>query len=61
MRIVCGLDVHKDSVFVCILSENGDKFEAKYGVLTPELEELNQLLLNHFNFALNSSIIKTGG
>lgn len=28
-----GLDVHKDSVFVCILSENGDKFEAKYGVL----------------------------
>lgn len=47
MRIVCGLDVHKDSVFVCLLSENGDKFEAKYGVLTPELEELHQLLLNH--------------
>lgn len=47
MRIGCGLDVHKDSVFVCILSEDGDKFEAKYGVLTPELEELHQLLLNH--------------
>lgn len=47
MRIVCGLDVHKDSVYVCLLSENGDKFEAKYGVLTPELEELHQLLLNH--------------
>lgn len=47
MRIVCGLDVHKDSVFVCILSENGDKFESKYGVLTPELEELHQLLVNH--------------
>lgn len=47
MRTVCGLDVHKDSVFVCILNENGDKFEAKYGVLTPELEELHQLLLNH--------------
>ena len=47
MRIVCGLYVHKDSVFVCILSENGDKFEAKYGVLTPELEELHQLLVNH--------------
>ena len=43
MRIVCGLDVHKDSVFVCILNEKGEKFEAKYGVLTPELEELNQL------------------
>ena len=47
MRIVCGLDVHKDSVFVCIMNENGDKFEAKYGVLTPELEELRQLLLDH--------------
>ncbi len=39
MRIVYGLEVHKDSVFVCILSEKGDKFEAKYGVLTPEMEE----------------------
>ena len=47
MRIVCGLDVHKDSVFVCILNEKGEKFEAKYGALTPELEELHQLLLTH--------------
>ena len=47
MRIVCGLDVHKDSVFVCILSENGDKFESRYGVLTPDLEGLRQLLLDH--------------
>lgn len=47
MRIVCGLDEHKDSVFVCILNEKGEKFEAKYGVLTPELEELHQLLLTH--------------
>lgn len=47
MRIVCGLDVHKDSVFACILNENGDKFECKFGVLTPQLEELRQLLLTH--------------
>ena len=47
MRIVCGLDVHKDSVFVCILNEKGEKFEVKYGVLTPEQEELHQLLLTH--------------
>lgn len=39
--------MHKDSVFVCILNEKGDKYEAKYGVLTPELEELHRLLLNH--------------
>lgn len=47
MRIICGLDVHKDSIFACILNENGDKFECKFGVLTPELEELYQLLLTH--------------
>lgn len=47
MRIVCGLDVHKDSVFACILSENGEKFESKFGVLTPELEALHELLLTH--------------
>ena len=38
MRQVCGLDVHKDSVFVCIVNENGIVFQEKYGVLTPELE-----------------------
>ena len=27
MRAVCGLDVHKDSVFLCIFSENGEKIE----------------------------------
>lgn len=27
MRIVCGLDVRKDSVFVYILSENDTKYE----------------------------------
>lgn len=47
MRVVCGLDIHKDSVFVCILNDKGEKIEAKYGVLTPELEELHQLLLTH--------------
>ena len=40
MRQVCGLDVHKDSVFVCILNENGIVFQEKYGFLTPELEQM---------------------
>ena len=40
MRQVCGLDVHKDSVFVCILNENGVVFQDKFGVLTPELEQM---------------------
>ena len=47
MRQVCGLDVHKDSVFVCILNENGIVFQEKFGVLTPELEHLASVLQEH--------------
>ena len=36
MRNVCGLNVHKDNVFICILKENCYKIEEKFGVLTPE-------------------------
>ncbi len=25
MRTVCGLDIHKDSIFMCILDEQGKK------------------------------------
>ncbi len=44
MRYVCGLDVHKDSVFVCIINEDGIVFQAKFGVLTPDLEQLAETL-----------------
>ena len=37
MKSVCGLDVHKDSVFLCILCETGEIFENVYGVLTHQL------------------------
>ena len=47
MRQVCGLDVHKDSVFACILNENGVIFQEKFGVLTPELEQLAAALQKH--------------
>ena len=47
MRTVCGLDVHKDSIFVCILNENGILFQDKIGVLTPDLERLVDLLHEH--------------
>src|SRR5574344_95509 len=39
-RIVAGLDVHKDSVFLCILDDSGKIFENKYGVLTPDLDNM---------------------
>ena len=47
MRTVCGLDVHKDSIFVCILNENGILFQNKIGVLTPDLERLVDVLHEH--------------
>ena len=40
MKRVCGLDVHKDSIFVCILGEDGIIYQNKFGVLTPELEQM---------------------
>jgi len=46
MEKACGLDVHKDSVFACILDEQGKKiFEKRYGVLTPNLMELRDMLV----------------
>ena len=40
MKTVAGLDVHKDSVYLCILRENGEKIERVYGVLTPQLDSM---------------------
>ena len=40
MRAVCGLDVHKDSVFLCILCETGEIIEKVFGVLTHQLREV---------------------
>lgn len=47
MRRVCGLDVHKDSIYMCILYENGPKIESVFGVLTPELDKLRDSLVSH--------------
>ena len=46
MEKACGLDVHKDSVFACILNEQGKKmFEKRFGTLTPDLMELRDTLV----------------
>lgn len=44
MKTVCGLDVHKDSVFCCILCSDGRKVQQKFGVLTEELITLRDLM-----------------
>ena len=43
IRSVCGLDVHKDSVYlcICILSEDGELIEKVFGVLTFQLYQSN--------------------
>ena len=43
-RTVCGLDVHKDSVFSCILCKDGRKIQHKFGVLTEDLITLRDLM-----------------
>ncbi|GHV45079.1 hypothetical protein FACS1894180_7210 [Bacteroidia bacterium] len=48
MDKTCGLDVHKGSVFACILNTQGEKiFEKRYGTLTPDLIELRDNLVAH--------------
>ena len=40
-RIVTGLDVHKDSIYLCIMNYDGAIiFEKTYGVLTPQLRKM---------------------
>jgi len=47
MEKACGLDVHKDSVFACILDEQGKKIlEKRFGTLTPELTALRDTLVS---------------
>ena len=44
MRQVCGLDVHKDSIFACIMNESGIIFQEKFGTLTSELNRMASIL-----------------
>jgi transposase len=48
MNIYSGLDVHKGSVFACIIDEERKKiFEKRYGTLTPDLKELLETLRSY--------------
>lgn len=44
MKAVCGLDVHKDSIYLCVLKEDGEVIEKVFGVLTVQLAEMKELL-----------------
>ena len=61
MKAVCGLDVHKDSIFLCILHSDGELFEQVFGVLTFQLEEMRKLLQKHhvFEVCMENSFVST--
>ena len=47
-RTVAGLDVHKDSIYLCIMGhDEAIIFEKTYGVLTPELRQMCQDMVGH--------------
>ena len=48
MRTVSGLDVHKDSIFMCILDEQSKIVEEKFGVSTREIKKLSEVLKSHY-------------
>ena len=51
MRSVCGLDVHKDSVYLCILSEDGELIEKVFGVLTFQLHQMRSQIYEKYSIA----------
>ena len=44
MKTVSGLDVHKDSIFMCILDEQSKIIEEKFGVSTREINRLREVI-----------------
>ena len=44
MRTVCGLDGHKDSIYLCILQDSGKLIEKVYDVLTHSLREMRRFM-----------------
>ena len=47
-RRVAGLDVHKDSIYLCIMGHDENIILQKtYGVLTPELRQMREDMLFH--------------
>ncbi len=58
MQKVCGLDVHKDTIFLCILAENGQSFIKEFGANTPDIIEMRDLL--HANQVREVAMESTG-
>jgi hypothetical protein len=47
-KISCGFDIHKNSIFYCILGKDGEKiYECRFETLTPELDKLRDTLITY--------------
>lgn len=47
MKTVCGLDVHKSMVLMCILQKNGESFIQEFSTLTCDLEAMRSVMISH--------------
>lgn len=47
-RTVAGLDVHKDSIYLCVMSHDGAIiFQNVYGALTPDRHQMCADMVSH--------------
>ena len=46
MNKVCGLDIHKDTIFLCILSKDWQVHIEEFSTLTPDIEAIRELLIS---------------
>jgi hypothetical protein len=54
MKTVCGLDIHKSMILMCILKENGTKVIQEFSTLTWDVESIRDLMKEH---SVNLSIM----
>jgi len=47
MKTVCGLDVHKGMILMCILKTNGSKVIQEFSTLTVDVESMRDLMQDH--------------
>ncbi len=47
MKTVCGLDIHKSMILLCIIKANGEKIIREFSTLTVDIESIRDLIKEH--------------
>ncbi len=58
MRKVCGLNVYKDNVFVCIDKENGVKIQFNIGILNWNVDVYRNLQVSFCDASFSSEALR---